>query len=103
KELSVNYSKKTVHALALARKTAQEFGDSKTEFKHVVLAILQAGNSVTAKVLEKYGVNLQTVQEGMPPKGEPTHAGFHSEFLVNILEAAELEAKELESQEICPA
>ncbi len=96
-----NFTPRAQQVLALARKEADRFHHTYVGTEHVLLGLINLGQGVAVNVLQKLGLNLETVREavekqvGTGPETKPTGNIPYTPRVKQVLALAGKEAKAL--------
>src|SRR5476649_1504206 len=96
-----NFTPRAQQVLALARKEADRFHHNYVGTEHLLLGLINLGQGVAVNVLQKMGLDLETVrnavekQVGTGPESKPTGNISYTPRVKKVLALAQKEAKAL--------
>src|SRR5580692_9962112 len=96
-----NFTPRAQQVLALARKEADRFHHNYVGTEHILLGLIKLGQGVAVSVLQKMGLDLDTVrnavekQVGTGPEAKPTGSIPYTPRVKKVLALAQKEAKAL--------
>jgi ATP-dependent Clp protease ATP-binding subunit ClpC len=97
-----NFTPRAQQVLALARKEADRFHHNYVGTEHLLLGLINLGQGVAVNVLQKMGLDLETVrnavekQVGTGPEAKPTGNIPYTPRVKKVLALAQKEAKALQ-------